>query len=159
MREGPEMKDETQIQEILERLARVEQQNRRFKQGGILLVVLACCLLISAQGVQKPRIVEAEQFLLRDAAGHVVGLWGSSAPPTQPGPVLVMFTEKGDAGAQLSVGQSGTALRIKDPNGYEAVFGTESLIDPTSGQKTATSVASLIFYGRDKAVIWRAPGS
>ena len=153
------MDDSGQIREILERLARVEQQNTRLKRGGISLVVIACCFLVGAQAAPRARTVEAERFILRDANGKVSAYLGPSGPPTQPGPVLILYAEPGQPGAQLTTGQSGSALRISDRQGFEAVFGNESLIDPITGEKTATSAASLIFYGKDKGVIWKAPGS
>jgi hypothetical protein len=59
-----------EMQQVMERLARVEKQNRWLVHGGLVLVLSCGIVLLMAQ---KPvtRTVEAQGFVLKDATGEV----------------------------------------------------------------------------------------
>ena len=65
------MADQTpDVSEILTRLGRVERENRRLRQIGLGVLVLAGAMLLMA--LTRPnRTIEAEKFVLKDAKGRI----------------------------------------------------------------------------------------
>ncbi len=61
---------ETTLEEIRERLIKLEGQNRRLKQMGAVALVVAASLLVMAQA-SPFKTVEANEFILRDNSGNV----------------------------------------------------------------------------------------
>lgn len=57
---------------IIERLEKLERQNLRMKQVGIVALVLAAAVVLMGQAPAN-RIVEAERFVLKDKGGNVRG--------------------------------------------------------------------------------------
>jgi hypothetical protein len=55
---------------LVDRLVILEKQNRRFKQLGAALLVLLASLAVMGQAPSK-KVVEANEFVLRDDAGKV----------------------------------------------------------------------------------------
>jgi hypothetical protein len=66
------MKD-AEMQQIMDRLAKVERQNRWLMRGGLALLLSCASILLMAQKPQQPstKIIEAQGFVLKDAAGKV----------------------------------------------------------------------------------------
>ena len=62
-------KPNSRSNELLQRLEKLEDQNRRFKKLGILGIVILVAALIMGQAASKTRIIEAERFVLRDKNG------------------------------------------------------------------------------------------
>ena len=59
------------LQAVVERLGKVEKQNRRLRSVGIAVLVLVSAVLAIGQTVPKERILlEAEAFILRDKNGN-----------------------------------------------------------------------------------------
>ncbi len=115
------------LQNVIERLERVERQNRRLRRAGAVSIVVAGALILMAQSAPPRRVVEAQQFLLKDKNGATRALWSveggrahlsftdPSGRPGQgrPGVVLGMSEEghpeliiRGPLGAQLALGVS-----------------------------------------------------
>ena len=80
-------------QSVLERLERLERQNRVLKGAGLLLVlgICAACLLGSAGG---DGIIEARAFVLRDESGNELARLGELSP------------DRGTTGDSPGVGES-----------------------------------------------------
>ena len=55
---------------LMERLEKLEKQNRRLKQVGAVALVLAASILLMGQAPAR-RTVEANEFILKDASGNV----------------------------------------------------------------------------------------
>lgn len=73
---------ETTMGDVLQRLSRLERQNRRLKIGGLAaLVALAGLLVMGA--TESTRVVEAEKFILNDGNGKVAAVL--SVLPTESG--------------------------------------------------------------------------
>lgn len=62
----------SEMQAILDRLEKVEKQNRRLKRVGFAVLVLVTAVLAMSQA-RPNRVVEAEQFILKDANGKTRG--------------------------------------------------------------------------------------
>ncbi len=58
------------MQAILERLDRLEKQNRRLKRLGVTSLLIVAALALTGQARPKARTVEAERFVLRDGQGR-----------------------------------------------------------------------------------------
>ena len=55
---------------VMNRLERLEKQNRRIKQIGALALILIASVLLMGQASSK-RTVEANQFMLKDTSGRL----------------------------------------------------------------------------------------
>ena len=105
------------LQAVVERLGKVEKQNRRLKSVGIAVLVLVSAVLVIGQTVPKERILlEAEAFILRDKNGNVRG--GLLA--TGDGEASLSFADKnGNVRASLTVYEDGSPeLYFRDKNVY-----------------------------------------
>jgi hypothetical protein len=77
--------EQMSIREMTDRIAKIERQNRFWKFGAILaLVMLACSLVTAVRAEQdtKPALlragtIEAQHFLLKNADGTTVGIWST----------------------------------------------------------------------------------
>jgi len=125
---------------ILARIARLERENRRLKQGAIVFLVMIASVGLMAQTRQNPpaarpkgrapaapapaapagpTAVEAQGFILKDANGKVraeLGLAGGS-------PSLKFRDESGSALVSLSLneGPAGPVLLLSDPQHHASV--------------------------------------
>jgi len=128
------------LADLTQRLDRLERENRRLKISGAILLLALAAVGVMGQVLPKavPKVVEAERFVLRDAKGRVLAIWGTEASGT-PGlhlydlngkpraglavvgadgtPRLVLADQNGKARAVLRVGADGTpALALADQN-------------------------------------------
>jgi hypothetical protein len=122
-----------EMQQVMERLARVEKQNRWLVRGGVALVLCCASLLLMAP---KPsaRTIEAQSFVLRDDAGSVraelhmkdkgpeLALYPAYAGPkaavkvglslNEDGPELVLYGGPKKMSAVLTAGDQGADLYL-----------------------------------------------
>jgi len=59
------------LEEVVKRLERLEHQVRRWRRGAMALMLSAVALTTLAAAVPRGRTVEAQKFVLKDAAGRV----------------------------------------------------------------------------------------
>jgi len=61
------------LENLQNRLVKLERQNRRFKQLGAVVVAIAAVIVVMGQAPSKPskKTVEANEFILRDDSGNV----------------------------------------------------------------------------------------
>ena len=80
---------ETTLEEVRERLIKLEGQNRRLKQMGAVALVVAASLLVMAQALRTKTVeadvveairVEANEFILKDKNGNVRARLSSPHP-------------------------------------------------------------------------------
>jgi hypothetical protein len=98
-----------------DRLARLEIQQRRLKRLGAAALIIATLLVVMGQAPSK-KIVEANEFILKDDSGNVrarlfmtekhttnLTIEGKSVPATNnPSPTLALYGEKLEAKAWLN---------------------------------------------------------
>jgi len=90
--------------DVLERVARLERENRRWRAGGILAVTAAACvLLVAARPAARSRVVELTELRLIDSTG---GLRGSMTAD-RSGAQLVLKDSTGKNRARLRVADDG----------------------------------------------------
>jgi hypothetical protein len=207
-------------QSICERLEKLERQNRRMKQIGIVAVIIAASVLLMGQKAAVNRTVEANSFILRDNSGKERAIWGIE--DNTGSPVLVFFNANGKMGMQLMVdkydspqlalynspesielsipselksqppfkqvgglmaqlafkraddtqltlkadrmGRLGLimngdvpGIEMEDKDGFQTVIGRTQTETTRTGETHQTSAASVILFGKDKKVLWKAP--
>src|SRR5215469_5099144 len=129
---------------ILSRLEKLEKESRRLKRGGATCLLVAACVALMAQA-RTNRTVEAEKFVLHDAAGNVKGVWSVGAWEGQPFPALVLNDAAGKPqvllmggagsvspslgvtynGESSSLSESG--LHVFGKNAHATVFASEGI--------------------------------
>jgi len=81
----------TEYKALVQRIGKVERENRRMKRIALALLIFPSALLLMAQS-QATRIVEANEFVLKDASGHTrARLWFGQKPAKSPKAVLLTF--------------------------------------------------------------------
>ena len=103
------------LQTVVERLEKVEAQNRRLKWAGVLVVVVVCAVVLMGQASPKKRVVEAERFILRDAGGNMRAWLGVDAKNWVG---LSLFDKDEKPRVGLTVYADGSAdLKLRDAEG------------------------------------------
>jgi hypothetical protein len=108
-----------------DRLVRLENQNRRFKQVGVAGLVFAS-LLVMGQAPAK-ETVEANEFLLRDASGNIRARLSVEDMGIGGTPQMVFLDTKGNTNLTLNgsvegfPGGSGGALLISNLQGHSGI--------------------------------------
>ena len=160
--------------EVIERLEKLEKQNRRIKQVGTVVLFLAVAVLVMGQAPPK-RTVEANEFILQDTNGKLgaklamlpgfstLALYDENARErvymlASPfGGSLSLFGGDRDARVTVSTLLGRPTLTIVDEEGFETTIGTSDLISTGTGETHKTSAASVVMFDKDKKVIWKAP--
>jgi len=125
----------TDMESLGKRLSRLERENRWLKRiGGITLLGVAAVVLMGQAAPRKvTKVIEAEEFILRDGTGKVRARLGSAADGS---PGLELLDEKENARAVL---------------GHSAL---EYMRTNTIVQRPASS---LVLFDKDGNVMWKAP--
>ena len=158
---------------VVARLENVERQNRRLKAAGIAVLVLAVAGLLMGQTMPRARIVEAEGFVLKDAAGKVrAELAGDNhltrlrlndengegravLTVAKDGPRLNLYDENGEVRAILTVAKDGPRLNLYDEDGKSrAILAVFKARHAAAGPREK---AGLVLFGEDEKAVWSAP--
>jgi len=108
------------LDEIRDRVLKLERQNRRLKQLGVAVLIIPAVLLLMGQAPSK-KTVEANEFILRDDAGKIrAKLWMSTANENlpdsnfrgKPSPTLALFNEQGKITVAVKAGLDTTSLPL-----------------------------------------------
>lgn len=106
----------TDLEAIRERVAKLERENRRTKQAGTVVLILAASLLLMGQA-PATRTVEANEFVLKDSSGTVRGRFVVD----EFGPRLHLLDANGAQRVELEAGgltllepRQGTSFRWTD---------------------------------------------
>jgi hypothetical protein len=65
------------LQVILERIGKLEVQNRRFRRGCVAILAVLLAVILMGQAAPSSRVVEAQRFILKDSDGNVRGWMGT----------------------------------------------------------------------------------
>jgi hypothetical protein len=171
---------------ILSRLEQVEKENRRMKQVALGVTVVACSVFMMGQARPNPnKIIEAENFVVKDASGKVRAVFGMNYSD-QKGASLILGSDGsyGGTGAEkyvvrihggdrawLNMGSADGAeaingvvspdfasdLTVYDKDGYKTDIGITDLVTPRTGVKHHTSASSIVMSSKEKTVLWSAP--
>ena len=69
--------DVPELRVILERIEKLEVQNRRLRRCSVAILALLSAVILTGQGAPSPRVVEAQRFILKDSDGNVRGWMGT----------------------------------------------------------------------------------
>jgi hypothetical protein len=115
------------LEQIQDRLLKLERQNRRFKQLGALALIATASLLVMGQASPK-KTVEANEFILRDNSGNVRARLSVEETPSSPGQAQFVLLDK-----------EGKTTVTMD-SGYFGVFGgTLVLSDQQANKRVVVS--------------------
>ena len=138
----------SELDSLLQRIQKLERQNRRFRRTG--LGIAACMTILLFAGANKtPRTIEAEKIVLLDSRGRpklTIGtpaFAGVAMDVNPDDPVIWMTDDKGADRAML------TRDGLFFANGKTRP--TVSLISDPNG------ASGLKFYGTNGKVTWSAP--
>jgi hypothetical protein len=105
--------------DILERLERLEKQNRRLKSAAALFMIFTSSLVLMSAAGHKGRTIEARQIVLKDDEGNTRAILGMRSA----GPGLTLYDANGDkVQALLAVLQTGPVLGLYDASGTTRVL-------------------------------------
>jgi len=103
------------ISQIVDRLEQLEKQNRRLKLTGALLAIIVLSFLSMGLISQEGKLLEAENFLLRDKEGRVRAAFFLNEAG---GVGITLLNSSSQERLTMGVEQNGNAfLRLVDDNG------------------------------------------
>jgi hypothetical protein len=77
---------------------------------------------------------------------------------TNPSLILQPLSTGGrGSGIEMTSAADGPSLTIRDREGFSSVFGSSSLITPSTGETHKTSAASIVLFDKDGHKVWSAP--
>lgn len=132
--------NEPGLQTIIERLGKLERQNRRLKYAGIVTIIAFGALVIISQTTYKRRVIRAEEFQLVDSSGKMMGRMHVDSNDPQ----LELFNQHGVSVVALYVYDKGNTGQLM-------------LSSVQSGEVSKTSADSIVMTMPDGKVLWRAP--
>jgi hypothetical protein len=100
---------EPTLDTLTRRLDRLERQNRWLRRVSLVILLGAVATLLMGQAPphRPPRIVEAEEFVLRDARGQVRATLGTTQSPSAA--FLRIHNDDGKQRARIIVSSDGTS--------------------------------------------------
>jgi hypothetical protein len=105
---------------LVNRVDRLERQNRRLKQGAVALVVMGVAAAAAAQ-TTFPRTTTVERLVLADDTSQMRAVLENLATPSGAGgsnnPTLTFFDRDGRAVVRLGVNDRGPMLEVMDRDG------------------------------------------
>jgi hypothetical protein len=108
------------LEDLQERIVKLEQQTRRFKQCGVGILAIAAVILVMGQAPSK-KTVEANEFVLRDTSGNArARLYVENDGYKGGTPTMVFLNTKGVTNLELDgsvAGLFGGTVAINDEQG------------------------------------------
>ena len=163
--------------ELVERIERLERDNRWLKRGGLALLVMLGALATIYATRPVPQKITAREFDAVGATGKVLAtlgtlqgvagepalsLTGQNRQALLEGPGLVTLISNSDEGASgitIGAAHGSSDITLMDGQGFEMDLGSTKMVTPTTGATQQTSADSIVMFGNDKKhhVIWQAP--
>jgi hypothetical protein len=104
-------------EDLQDRIAALENQNRHFKKLGAAVLIVVASLIVMGQAPSK-KTIEANEFILKDSGGKV----RAKLEMVGTLPVMTLFDEKGNASVRMNGGINenlGAAISLFDSRGQE----------------------------------------
>jgi hypothetical protein len=104
---------------VAQRLAALEQQNRRLKHGLVAAVVLLAvtCGVVGATAQAAATTVAADRLAMIDGQGRTRATLENSPATAQGNPLLTFFDRSGNPRLRVGLGARGATLETVDENG------------------------------------------
>jgi hypothetical protein len=96
---------------------------------------------------------EGPYLLLFDAGGKFRTELGAS----QRGPYMLLHDSDGIPRAALALDNEQPKLQLSDSQGFTAILGSNPLVTANTQAVQKTNAASLLLFGKDREILWRAP--
>jgi hypothetical protein len=134
----------TELQTLTLRIEKLERQNRGI---AVAALVLLLAFGLAAARTSKPRTIEAEQFIVRDATGRARITIGSPAT----------------SGAAYLLPPDEPAIWLSDANGADRLILTADGLrladsqDKPAAEVTLGKTATIRLYDSANHVVWSAP--
>ncbi len=158
---------EPTMETLARRLDLVERENRRLKRAGVMALAAIAALMLMGQAMQS-KVVEAEQFVVRDASGRVHAVLGTV---NKRAVSLALIDKNGKPRVVLGVNPDGAPrVHLYDKNNTtRAALSTTAegipglgLYDRNEKVRVALELLpgdtpALIFANKAGKVIWSAP--
>jgi hypothetical protein len=159
--------------DLIERLEKLERDNRRLKGLALAPLVLATALATIYATQPVSPVIEAHMFIVVDDSGrkrmtlseNLIMLYDAQGKPRAMmsldpwGAAIVLSDAEGKASALLNVTPEGQpSITLGDRQGFEMDLGSTKTVVPVTGAVEQTSAASIVMFRNDKEhhVIWRA---
>ncbi len=111
---------------VVERLEKVERQNRRLRLIGVAILVLAVGGLLMGQALPRQRTVIAEEFILKDANGKGRASLGTVGDRVVS---LILSDPSGDNVVSLSVDDGAPSVTVRQTGKSGKSYASLSLDD------------------------------
>jgi hypothetical protein len=105
------------IDALAERVARLERENRRLKQGGLALTVAAGVALLMGQAAPRNLLVRAQRIVVTDENGNDRIVLGAAKDKAG----VQVLSGDGKATAVLAVSQDSAGVSVTDESGRHRV--------------------------------------
>jgi hypothetical protein len=131
---------------LIERLERLERDNRRMKRGGAALLLALAALFVMGHGEPAVKRIEGDQIALRAPGGRIRG----------------ELSLQGDGGARFILYDTGRTPRLEllsaPPNGRPALTLYDDRWAPRATLRLDDDgTPQLALYDRAGKVLWSAP--
>jgi hypothetical protein len=151
----------SEFQSLVERVAKLERQNKTLKRIGAVAIVVVGILVLTGQAEQKGRIVEGNEFLLKDTGGTVrarlaVGPFGGGNLELYDAQGVTRAS-MGDLGLELSDITENSAIIVAPDPTSALMSGSWFTARHPNSEVVVLHHAGLTFQDKAGKVIWRAP--
>ncbi len=158
--------NEPTMDNIVQRLDRLERENRRLKRMGALVAVgiAAVVLMGQAKPSKEAKVIEAEEIIIRDKNKQIrVSISSLGIHVLNAEEVTSVFSDGITLGTRklrlmvLSNTSTGPSLSLVDRQGNIRALLGASLEMTGTGVVTRRAESSLALFDQKEEVIWKAP--
>jgi hypothetical protein len=144
------------LEVIQNRLLKLETQNRRLKQFGVAMLIASTSLIAMGQASSK-KIIEANEFILRDESGNVRAKLAVNPSRLGGAPEMFFFDERGRPRVELDGGpgrstDGGGAVTVYDGQGLMrgflvATVSTGAILSIVDPHKASEHIGEAVLSG------------
>lgn len=144
--------DPCRLDDLQDRLLKLEMQNRRFRQVGVAVLILPALMLLMGQANSK-KTIEANEFVLKDSGGKIRGNISVDDSTKTSRAQLVLFDSNGHEKVRVDSGWPGLGggtLILSGENGQTGSLTSEYLSITRDSNRTGTAMTKDGLYITDK---------
>jgi len=136
------------MDDLVQRLDRLERENRRFKWVGSMVLVTIAAFLVMGQAKSSnvPKVIEAEKFVLRDKSGKVFAALQTEAKNE---PALNLYDKNGKVRVTLGI------MEIGNPMPHRFLYDANEKFRVKLA--VLDDAAIMYLHDKDGRVLWSTP--